>query len=794
MKSYEWASVLLKELKNFPSSTDKTYLIDMAWLKLSLYDNDNIMISLKKVAPNYEKRTPKHQKPQEKHENFVHSLSINRDEKDAVLSLSHNPVNYELLKEKKQKIGNITEKDLEKLGCETKQTNYFYNNMNIEKNFVENDNKDYDGNESNNTNNKSKFYENHKSTKNHEIQPINLFINENSKDNNEELSYPNNKTDGNKTNTLVNSDECDVLNERIENFKINQENLINGPLIQIDENFLNVEMITPFLCKQNEKISDDVDKQNKNPNLNEINAKLLENDVNNKTDHERFKERMEKNRPSSSHNRNDKKTKEDLERPKSVNILEMEEKMKESIKIEKKQKSTELMKKQQLFQNILRESCVLEETPYLKKNEQDLVKLSFLANKPETEEVENPEGLFEDFSGLNVYRHNTFINSIKMLEKNDRDSVCEQDEETLNELIRAITHYKVLTQSIENHLKDPKMVLCNLKEKYVNYFINKYDQIIREKEEFVGRDELYEEVIDKAFEDLKQFIEIFHQTIYYFYKIQYLDQRIQIEKSFFKPENIHNFLTSILMDRQIYSILYLSLVQSKENQEDSLRLALQYCHNLQPKDFEVPAKYCLDHNTLEYFAKEKFFPDNQESVMLLKGLSLELEKTPSNKKKIPYESAIKTLQEIEFVRSPLHKLKVLVKTGDDIIQSIEEFYNEYELEYIRDSLCADDLLPIFTYVVAKSQVKCFYSQIKIMDELASRNLKNTLSGYYFVTLQIALNLIERCFKTEGEKEVEKLKGPFSARSSFAENMGQKLNEVKESNTPKKSFFNRIKDL
>ena len=248
------------------------------------------------------------------------------------------------------------------------------------------------------------------------------------------------------------------------------------------------------------------------------------------------------------------------------------------------------------------------------------------------------------------------------------------------------------------------------------------------------------------------------------------------------------------MDRKIYSILYLSLIQSQEDKEDSLRMALQFCHNLQPKDFEVPEKYCLDHSTIECYSKIKL---ESASSLQMKGLSSELDDCSPRNRRAPYDSAIKCLQEIEFVRSPLHKLKVLVKTGDEIIQCIEEFYKNHDFEYSKDSLSADDLLPLYTYVVAKSQVKCFYSQIKIIDELASRNLKNTLSGYYFVTLQIALNLIERCFqnevKTIEENEGNKFK-EVSIRASFTENIGAKLSEIKETNGPKKSIFNLIKDL
>jgi len=605
---------MLTELKKFPSNTDKKYLIDLTWLKLSLFDDDNIYASLKKVAPEFEKKSPKHQKSTSNLNFSQPALSINREEK-----------------------------------------------------------------------------------------------------------------------------------------KKNQENISNSMNNQ-----------------ENDRYSFEIS-------------------------HEKKEDSFEK--PI------EKFTTNPLQKSKSANMFGEYKKSNDWVDEEE---PDEIKKKQSLLHDILRESCVLEEDHFLKKSEKDLVHMSFyLENK--VEEI-NPipdqsSEKNDEVTGLNSYRHNTFINSIKMLENNNsKDSIVVEDDKKLNELLRAITHYKVLTGEIEKHLNDPKMVLCNLKERYVDYYINKYDEIIEEKEQFVGRDDLYERAIDEAFEDLKQFIEIFHQAIYYFYKIQYLDQKILIEKSFFKPENIHNFLTSILMDRKIYSILYLSLIQSQENKEDSLRLALQFCHQLQPKDFEITAKYCLDQSTIDFHSKIKF---QSGSSLTLKGLNQESDKgdQTSNLKKTPYETAIKCLKEIEFVRSPLHKLKVLVKTGDEILQSIEEFYKSHELEYSRDSLCADDLLPIFTYVVAKSQVKCFYSQIKIIDELASRNLKNTLSGYYFVTLQIALNLIERCFQNDGKimenNKEENIKRKsvqeVPAKASFTENMSAKLCEIKEINGPKKSIFNIIKD-
>ena len=404
-ESYEWAKILLRELKNFPSSTDKKYLIDLTWLKISLCDDENIYKSLRKVAPELEKKTPRHKNsPNMTQSNILRSqpsFSINRDPKRKNTPLEKQKserLNFEISRERKEDPLEKSQK-IEKLGLERMST------------------------------------ENTKHERQSGKEPI--------ENQHEDLRLP----DFLKTDNKITNDRMEAQPENV------------------------------VLLKQPQTL-------------------LKSKSANAVGDYGSSKDDVE-------------------ETIKTMNEIE---------------------RKQSILHEIVRESCILEEEKVMNKQERDLVKMSFyLENKAE---VINPEPQFfinneEEAPGLNCYRHNTFINSIKMIE-NNKDSIVEEDEKKLNELLRAITHYKILTQEIEKHLKDPKMVLCNLKEKYVEYYVSKYDEIIKEKEQFVNRADLYANVIDAAFEDLKEFIEIFHQAIYHFYKIQYLDQRIQIEKSFFK--------------------------------------------------------------------------------------------------------------------------------------------------------------------------------------------------------------------------------------------------------------------
>ena len=344
----------------------------------------------------------------------------------------------------------------------------------------------------------------------------------------------------------------------------------------------------------------------------------------------------------------------------------------------------------------------------IRKNVSDMIKRSLgLEDKELIPYLENTNH-FTHLATENIikqktsYNHFTFINSIN-IKNNESFAMGENDE--ANELIRAIMHFKVLCQTIEKHLKDKENVLCCLKAKYIEYYLKKYEDIIKEKEIYYYNRAMYSDLVEAAFEDLKEFIRVFHQSIYFFYKINYLDQKIQIEKSFFKPENIHNFLTSILLDKNIYSILYLSSMQLKENEELLLIKAMEYCHPFTPKDYDINKKYWLSKETIRFLKENNEIELKKESDFnkKLPHLSFHnnetnetiyrVEEEKQNSEKIPYFPAIEALKEIDFVQSPLHKLKILVKVGDLIIQCIEDFYQENDMAYIKNSVNADDFLP-----------------------------------------------------------------------------------------------------
>jgi hypothetical protein len=106
----------------------------------------------------------------------------------------------------------------------------------------------------------------------------------------------------------------------------------------------------------------------------------------------------------------------------------------------------------------------------------------------------------------------------------------------------------------------------------------------------------------------------------------------------------------------------------------------------------------------------------------------------------PYDSAIKCLKTLSSRRSPIHKLKTVVKTAELITTSIEDFYRELSQTNTK-KLDGDQTLSIFMFIVAKSKITNIAAHCKIIEKFSTNNILNSVSGYYATTLEACLACI-----------------------------------------------------
>jgi hypothetical protein len=121
----------------------------------------------------------------------------------------------------------------------------------------------------------------------------------------------------------------------------------------------------------------------------------------------------------------------------------------------------------------------------------------------------------------------------------------------------------------------------------------------------------------------------------------------------------------------------------------------------------------------------------------------------------PYHNAIKTLRKISLLKSPRDKLGCILQTFKDIIQCVGDFWEHYDREAV---VGADDLVPIFAYVILKARLPKIFSEMNFIWEFATDSEMNGKYGYGFATFQIGVEIItgldDSIWKTM-EKETSK---------------------------------------
>eukprot|EP01127_Copromyxa_protea_P008497 TRINITY_DN1946_c1_g1_i1.p1 TRINITY_DN1946_c1_g1~~TRINITY_DN1946_c1_g1_i1.p1 ORF type:complete len:884 (+),score=162.38 TRINITY_DN1946_c1_g1_i1:266-2917(+) len=111
----------------------------------------------------------------------------------------------------------------------------------------------------------------------------------------------------------------------------------------------------------------------------------------------------------------------------------------------------------------------------------------------------------------------------------------------------------------------------------------------------------------------------------------------------------------------------------------------------------------------------------------------------------PYRKAIHTLRKISFLKSPRDKLGCILHTFMDVIQCVTDFWNAHDCDPV---VSADDLVPIFSYVILKAHVPKLYSEMNFIWEFATDSEMKGKYGYSFATFQIGVEVIARLSQEE----------------------------------------------
>ena len=383
------------------------------------------------------------------------------------------------------------------------------------------------------------------------------------------------------------------------------------------------------------------------------------------------------------------------------------------------------------------------------------------------------------------FRNNTFVQGdvfqgMKFKKEDSSDHEEKEIDEDEWEKVRILNHYRAVTEKIEKDLKDIQSnVFAHIKQQFISYFCNKYEKMLcaeRKYTQLTDKNKVeYTQKAEKCFMELKQFIRVLQESIFIFYKLQ--DFKNSLSYFLFNKENMLNFVTSIVFDDYIYPLVYEIQKKIDKTTAETIEKQLTNFQNHKPQDFDISERFCLNERTTNYiFLKrkaeylEKIRTNNEkyeetstfsmENLILgrastvnnpvitekshdVNGSSVGEEETLKITHYNPYFAAIKNLKKIGSHKSPLHKLKHIMNISKLVLEEIRDFYENHFYAF-DDNLGGDEMLSIYVYIVARTNLPGLITDCAIIDKFITSNLTNSIYGYYLVTIQVCLKFLMNC--------------------------------------------------
>jgi len=301
--------------------------------------------------------------------------------------------------------------------------------------------------------------------------------------------------------------------------------------------------------------------------------------------------------------------------------------------------------------------------------------------------------------------------------------------------------YKLIFKVIETHLTKPENIFRKLINQFESYYTDYYGNILDmyKKKEFSS--ERIKQYVSSGTTDLQQFIGILYESITLYYKLDKIKKESgNGSRNVLNRDNVMNFVTSIVFNQKIYQTIFDLFCTQDTEVEAIYKKNINFCENFNPEDFGIAEEYCLNNKTINYLRKEGRLRKTNTEVESTEDIEqpgyrevLEGSKRRYSKANYPYARAISALSDLKNRRSPLHKLKNIVKAAELISRSIDKFYKSQGTKN-RKRLDADQTLSVFIYLVAKSGLQNVSAHYTIIEKFTTSNVLNSTAGYYATTL------------------------------------------------------------
>lgn len=346
--------------------------------------------------------------------------------------------------------------------------------------------------------------------------------------------------------------------------------------------------------------------------------------------------------------------------------------------------------------------------------------------------------------------------------------------------------YHTLSALIEKHLNDNRNPLCILKNEYIRCFVE-LNQKKGNKDLKPNKIHDFQKEIKYMVRDIKSFAWIYKEAINNFYNLDSISQSLRTNDfDFFSDYNVMNFIYSLLFKDEVYSILFGAVKMSEKFRESLFRKNLELLKNSPPEKFLVQHKFCLNQRTSEFFSnfksdlqilsfvvnesnskdksaklrskalnytelQSKIFPhllmnSFHKSDFLHKSNKLKSERSSKGRKtaekfELPYLKSIDLLRNLQFLKNPAHKVKVLTQSFELIDEIINEHYEDYGYDEKYIIIEPEDLISIIVYIVCASGISDMVSQCSFIELFFNETNLSSKSACFLYSLKTAVEFI-----------------------------------------------------
>ena len=350
-----------------------------------------------------------------------------------------------------------------------------------------------------------------------------------------------------------------------------------------------------------------------------------------------------------------------------------------------------------------------------------------------------------NFSTSKINLTNITVNLGGSFNANDETSMNDEiafQYNIIRNRIKAIM--KIWKRHLKNH-DHPIRIIISIYEKH-------FTNSIIEKKKKLNRNEI-KTFNDTIIEEIHKFILKCQSTL----KLMYSQSFDLLCFSEEKDETI-GLVTNCLFETgnlydEIYSLYKIELENSIKDYSNKLKVL----QNITPQNLNIPDKFCLNNLTEECQKKLK----NNKNKFILTGINNNdkekknenLNEIDTNKKitmkeekeikKEGYNSAINLLKGLKYNKTPFEKMMLIASISTEITKCINNYWKgmEYYINPTLLKISADELMPIFIFIVIKSQMPELLIHTKIIFDFTTKNIKQSTIGYYNITLEGSVEYI-----------------------------------------------------